>query len=253
MQWLILGISSLVLALGGAAWWWRKRPQRMPESWPLATRKVFSQAEQKAYFQMRSAFPELCVLVKLPLSRFLQLTETKNMQYWFGLLSPLFVTFAVCAPDGKVLAVVDFDSSKNPGSRSALTLKRRAFQACKLMYLRYDYEAMPSVRTLRASVLGPASLEALAAAPAAAAAVQAHEALTPQQTIRKLEEMAAATARETELARAQLEQIVKDKRHDRNSSRSKDTERWAPDSILGRDSFLQPDNAGDGGVDLVIH
>ncbi len=250
MQWLIIGISSLVVALLGAAWWWRKRPQRMPESWPLAARKVFSQAEQKAYLQMRSAFPELCVLVKLPLSRFLQLTDTKNMQYWFSMLSPLFVTFAVCAPDGKVLAVVDFDSSKNPGSRSALTLKRRAFQACKLMYLRYDYEAMPSVRTIRASVLGAASLEALAAAPVAAAPA---EQLTPQQTIRKLEEMAAATARETELARAQLEQIVKDKRHDRDRSRSKDIERWAPDSILGRDSFLRPDNASDGGVDLVIH
>lgn len=250
MQWVIIGVT--VLALVAVALWWRKRPQRMPDNWPLAMRKVFSQDEQKAYVLMRSAFPELCILVKLPLSRFLQLTDTKNMRYWFDLISPLFVTFAVCAPDGKVLAVVDFESSKRPGSRSALTLKRRAFQTCKLMYFKHDYETMPSARSLRVSVLGPASLEILDAndvTPATPAPP-----VSPQ-SLRKLEDMAAATAKETEIARAQLEQIVKDKRHMRDSTNAKDKDKdsWTPDSILGRDSFLRPDAAKDDNVDIVIH
>jgi hypothetical protein len=268
MQWLV--ISVVVLAFIGMVFWWRKRPQRMPVSWPLATRKVFTQNEQKAYALTRSAFPELCILVKLPISRFLQLTDTKDVKYWFGLLSPLFVTFGVCSPEGKVLAVIDFDSAKQPGSRSALTLKRRAFEACKLMYLKYDYESMPSVRSLRMSVLGPASLEALnaantavTAAPIAAASIATSiaapiepvpvEALTQQQNIRKLEEMAVATARETELARAQLEQIVKDKRHRRDNPGAKDVESWVPDSILGRDSFLQPDSRLNKPIDVELH
>jgi hypothetical protein len=106
MTWLV--IAAALLLLVGVAYWWRNRPQKLPDAWPLTTRKVFTKQEHEAYALMRNAFPDQAVLVKLPLSRFLQLTDTKNMKYWFGLLTPLYVTFAVCRVDGKVLSAIDF-------------------------------------------------------------------------------------------------------------------------------------------------
>ncbi len=249
MTWLVM--AAAVLALVGVAYWWRNRPQKLPDAWPLTTRKVFTKQEHEAYALMRSAFPDQAVLVKLPLSRFLQLTDTRNMKYWFGLLTPLYVTFAVCRVDGKVLSAIDFDSAKQRGSRSGYTLKRRAFDACKLQYLRYDYETMPSARALRLNVLGDKAPDLQVAAAVVDSAIAAAEAgAVPNQAAKKVKD-AETAAREAEQVRAQLEQIVKDRRHDRESRDSR-RDSWAPDSILGRDSFLRPDSRIDSQVDVDI-
>lgn len=258
-----LGIAAVVLVLIGLLVWWRSRPAKMPDAWPLAARKVFTRQEQDAYAIMRSAFPDHAVLVKLPVSRFLYLTETRNMKYWFELLTPLYVTFAVCRADGKVIAAVDFDSAQQKGSRSGYTLKRRALDACKLLYLRYDYEAMPSAKVLRLNVLGDKAPDIsigtdVKATAADAASGTASGSANAAPAVRKVKDPAVA-AREAELARQQLEQIVKDRRHDMNKREARDSggEAWAPDSIMGRDSFLRPDSRidpePDDKVDLVLH
>jgi Protein of unknown function (DUF2726) len=283
MVWLALVI--VVLSALSMALWWRNRPNKLPASWPLAMRKVFTQQEQQAFTLLRSAFPEHAVLVKLQVSRFVQLTDKRDMKYWFGLLTPLYVTFAICRIDGKMLAVIDMDTPQNPGSRSGYTLKRRAFEACKLMYLRYDLNSLPSARAVRISVLGetagdvPANAASVSpsavgntavqssnqsqSANAVTAAVTANEPVmaghvtTPIAALpdlkaleeQKRSEAAARAEQERAAAVKQLNELVKDKQR---QLRSTDDQSWEADSIIGRDSFLRPDSRIDN-VDVPLH
>jgi hypothetical protein len=110
---------------------------------------------------------------------------------------------------------------------------------------------MPTAKALRLNVLGDKAPDLQVAAAAIDSAIAATEAgPVSHQAARKVKD-AETAAREAEQVRAQLEQIVKDRRHDRESRDSRgDT--WAADSILGRDSFLRPDSRIDAQVDIDI-
>jgi Protein of unknown function (DUF2726) len=262
MIWLAL-VTVLLAALG--LWlWWRNRPNKLPDVWPLTLRKVFTLQEQQAFNLLRSAFPEHAILVKLQVSRFVQLTDKRNMKYWFGLLTPLYVTFAVSRTDGKMLAAIDIDSPQNPGSRSGYTLKRRAFDACKLMYLRYDFGSLPTMRALRTSVLGEKAADLVFNAPTPAApTAPAADKPVPmvitaaplvvdpkvQEEQQRLE-AAAKAEHQRAVAVTELNELIKDRQRQLKSTA--DDQNWSPDSIIERDSFLRPDSRIDN-VDVPLH
>jgi hypothetical protein len=205
--WWILGLAA-VGALVGYGWGAFSERKPVPAHWPLAGRKVFTAHEQQVYSLLRAAFPELCVLSKLPLPRFMRLTVRTQAEYWFNLISPLYVTFAVCLPNGRVVAVIDCYGSGS-GSRSAVTLKRQALRACNIRYLRIDDGVIPPMKALRAMVMG-ASDSAEAEAPQSR---QHAELASAKQTL-------AATVR----------------------GRRSEREMWSRDSIVTKDSFLRPDS-----------
>ncbi|MBU6435924.1 MAG: DUF2726 domain-containing protein [Betaproteobacteria bacterium] len=214
-----MAVYSVLLALWGAAaavavgtvvvWWRRRRARRLPEIWPLAGRKVFSTHEEQLYGLLRAAFPDLAVLSKLPLTRFMRLTAKKNAEFWFDLVSPLYVSFAVCLPNGRVLTVIDCERANAPASRSAQSLKRRALRSCHIRYVRIDDGVIPTIKALRQMVLGAAE-SAYYEGP---------------QSVRSAE---LATARQ------HLEKAVQGRRTERDV--------WYRDSIVNKDSFLRRDS-----------
>jgi Protein of unknown function (DUF2726) len=129
-----------------------KRPKKVPEVWPIARRAVLNTKERQLYGLMRQAFPQYEVLVKLPLTRFMQLREESEIRFWYELLSPLNVTFTLCDHSMQPFAALDLLSDSRAAS-SAIRLKKRAMAAAQVRYVQLDLQRLPTVRQLRDMML----------------------------------------------------------------------------------------------------
>ncbi|MEY3252923.1 MAG: hypothetical protein RL227_1896 [Pseudomonadota bacterium] len=161
-SWIIATLLLLLLLAAGALWL-RSAPKReapaLPEKWPLTARRVFGQHELRVYQQLREALPEQVLLSKLPLVRFCQPDDPAAVRYWYGLLANQHVSFAICSESGRVLAAIDLEGLR-PSSRRSLQIKESVLAACKVKYLRFTPEQLPSVPELRALVPAPAGKSA---------------------------------------------------------------------------------------------
>jgi hypothetical protein len=142
------GVVLLLIALI----WALRRPARgqadLPTNWALSARPVFTTDERRMFRVLREALPHHVVLSKLPLVRFCQPTEAKEVRYWFELLGSANVTFAICSPNGRVLAAIDLDTEKNSTPR-ALQIKHAVLAACRVRYLRCSADHPPSIAELQ--------------------------------------------------------------------------------------------------------
>lgn len=142
------GCSLLALAL----LWVLRRPSRsakpLPTEWSLTARPVFSTDERRVYRLLKEALPHHVILSKLPLVRFCQPTEAKEVRYWFDLLGAIHVTFAICSPNGRVLAAIDLDNERSVSGRS-LQIKQSVLSACRVRYLRCPIDNLPSAAELQ--------------------------------------------------------------------------------------------------------
>lgn len=143
----------------------RKTEPNLPQEWLLTPRPVFNAHERRVHRQLREALPQQVVLAKLPLVRFCQPADPTQVRFWFDLLGAIHVSFAVCSPNGRVLAAIDLDEGRNPARRS-MQIKQAVLAACHIRYVRYAAEHTPSVPELQ--LLVPA---AAAQGPTPAAAV----------------------------------------------------------------------------------
>jgi hypothetical protein len=150
---LILLCSSVVL-LALAAWvWWARRREGprpdLPREWALAARPVFSADERRVYRQLREALPHHIVLSKLPLVRFCQPSDPREVRYWYELLGSINVTFAICSANGRVLAAIDLDSDRGSASKRVVQIKQSVLAACRIRYLRCPIDHLPSIPELQ--------------------------------------------------------------------------------------------------------
>ncbi|ALT78325.1 DUF2726 domain-containing protein [Paucibacter sp. KCTC 42545] len=147
-----IAFALACLALGCALIWsLRRTPQAskpLPSEWALTARPVFSADERRVYRLLKEALPHHIILSKLPLVRFCQPTEAQEVRYWFELLGAIHVTFAICSPNGRVLAAVDLDSDRGISSRS-LQIKQSVLGACRVRYLRCPMDNLPSAAELQ--------------------------------------------------------------------------------------------------------
>ncbi|WAC73304.1 DUF2726 domain-containing protein [Roseateles sp. SL47] len=151
LPWVIAGLCGLaVLSLLLATL--LRRPQRrrkpLPTEWSLTARPVFSADERRVFRLLREALPHHVLMAKLPLVRFCQPTEAKDVRYWYDLLGGISVNFAICSPNGRVLAAVDLDTER-PGSARSLQIKQEVMAACRIRYLRTSVNNMPTVSELQ--------------------------------------------------------------------------------------------------------
>ena len=167
-----LGIS---LAKRGARPRRHRSPEPLPTEWRLAPRLVFSTAERRIYRLLRQALPNHVLLCKLPLVRFCQPTELDEKDYWYKLLGASHVTFAVCVPSGKVIAAIDV-ATDEPPARRLLQIKQSVLDACRIRYLRFSAERLPTLAELQILVPGSGSAEASAASSFNAAQIDLHHA-----------------------------------------------------------------------------
>ena len=120
----------------------------MPAEWSLTARPVFTTDERRVFRLLREALPHHVVLSKLPLVRFCQPTEAKEVRYWFDLLGASHVTFAICSPNGRVLAAIDLEGERGVTPRH-LQIKHAVLSACRVRYLRCAMDQLPSVAELQ--------------------------------------------------------------------------------------------------------
>jgi len=137
----------------------RKSEPDLPKEWSLTPRPVFNAHERRVHRQLREALPQQVVLAKLPLIRFCHPTDPVQVRFWFDLLGATHVGFAICSPNGRVLAAIDLEDGRNPTRRS-MQIKQAVLAACQIRYVRYAAEHTPSVPELQllvpaAAALGP--------------------------------------------------------------------------------------------------
>ena len=156
--WFALLVVCVLVVVAGL-WWFRERrrpaePEPLPDAWPLQSRPVFNSEERRIYRQLVDTFPHHAVLVKLPLVRFCQPEEPQELRYWHRLLGSQSVTFALCSPSGRVVAVIDLETARPPSERS-LRVKQEVLSACRVRYLRCHPDRLPSPAELQLLVPQP--------------------------------------------------------------------------------------------------
>lgn len=151
LPWIIAAVSGLALLAMLGGWLWRRpapKARPLPTAWALAARPVFSADERRLFRLLREALPHHVVLCKLPLVRFCQPTEAREVRFWYDLLGGVSVNFAICSPNGRVLAAVDLDHGRDSATRS-LQIKQSVLTACRVRYLRCTIDSLPSTAELQ--------------------------------------------------------------------------------------------------------
>lgn len=152
-MWTAVWVAGAAFAAGAAGAWmvrpWldRRRRKSMPKRWNLAGRPVFNADERALYRRLIQTLPDHVILAKLPLLRFCQAMSRKESILWYDLLQPMHVGFAICSPNGRVLAAVDVDH----GALSARQkrIKSEALRACGVHYVRYRADDFPSAADIK--------------------------------------------------------------------------------------------------------
>lgn len=174
----VFGVFGILLGM----WLKRKRKPGWPREWGITARPVFATHERAMHRLLTTTLPQHAVLAKLPLLRFCQSISPDQVPYWYDLLSPLYVSFAICSPNGRVLVAVDFEHESSSDS-SAMKLKSAALQACRVRHVRCRANALPNAGEIMSWVGEVATPAQKAAAAEAARFEQAGAALA--QTVRK--------------------------------------------------------------------
>lgn len=172
LPWIIAlaAVGLLASALTILALRLRRQPGALPPlpaEWNLSPRPVFGTDERRVYRLLREALPHHVILAKLPLVRLCQPSDPGEVRYWYELLGPIHVTFAVCSPNGRVLAAIDLDSDRGTPRRTQ-QIKQSVLAACRVRYLRCPVDNLPTAAELQLLVpqsglaaRGPAAIHAL--------------------------------------------------------------------------------------------
>lgn len=167
MQWAWVAVAA-VIGLGAGAGvslaFARARAPRQgqaqPQDWAISARPVFTAEERVLHRALTVALPQQVILAKLPLVRFCQPLNPERSAYWYELLQPLHVAFAVCSSNGRVVAAIDLQT---PANRRQLQRKAGALEACGIRYVICQPSALPTPQDIAnwglvADATQPASL-----------------------------------------------------------------------------------------------
>ncbi|HET7864516.1 MAG TPA: DUF2726 domain-containing protein [Burkholderiaceae bacterium] len=173
---------------------------------------MFNPKERLFFRLLCDALPHHVVLAKMPLIRFCRPVDLAQVRYWHELLGSIYVTFVVCAPNGRVLAALDVDSEHRTPSQRIATIKEEVLQACRIRYVKCRADQFPNVSELQ-MLVPQQGTAGRAAVPDTVDSVRKVHATTLAHTVR------ARRGGQTPGA-------------------------WA-DSTLGTDSFFAPDSRSD--------
>ena len=157
----LLGLAFALVWRSGAD---ARDAKDLPEDWPLTQRPLFSLAERELYHRLQAALPQRVILAKMPLVRFCQPLNSKELSYWFNLLGPLHVSFVVCNDQGRVLAAVDIERDRRPASRRAATITQAVLSNCRVRYLKCSEDQLATTGELQ--LLVPSTIDAPRSGPA---------------------------------------------------------------------------------------
>ncbi|MEY4750248.1 MAG: hypothetical protein RIQ60_2462 [Pseudomonadota bacterium] len=142
----LIGVALLLVWRGALV---AQRSDHLPDEWPLAQRPLFTLAEREMYGRLCTALPQHIVLCKVPLVRFSQPLNPKELPYWFNLLGPLHVSFVVCTDSGRVVAAVDVERHDRSASHRVATIKQAVLTTCRIRYLKCQEDQLASSAELQ--------------------------------------------------------------------------------------------------------
>jgi hypothetical protein len=127
--------------------------RRLPQQWPLNPRLVVNSAERAVWHWLKLTFPDKCVMLKLPLTRFTTPQEAGAANDWFELLSGAYCTFTICDEHGRALGCIDVPGARGI-SRHNRRLKQTLLAQCGIAYWAFTHDDLPESDTLRIALLG---------------------------------------------------------------------------------------------------
>jgi Protein of unknown function (DUF2726) len=139
--------------------------------WPFYFQRPLSHPEQELYFRLRNALPDLIVLTRVRLSRFLGVKSGHWFFFWKIWITGLSVDFLVCSKDASVLAAIELDNGNHEFERRQTMGGRidRALSSAKVRLVRWKSEVLPDEDTIRRDILGAEAAQNVAARRARAA------------------------------------------------------------------------------------
>ena len=101
---------------------------------------------------LKSAFRDHCVLVKIPVIRFLAPLSKEHGQHSHELLKGVYCSVTVCAADGTVIGCMDMPGPS--GLKASLRcMKQKLFEDCGIAYAVVSAFALPSKVVVRSVFL----------------------------------------------------------------------------------------------------
>jgi Protein of unknown function (DUF2726) len=125
----------------------------IPKRWPLTARLLASTEERKVWHWLNDAFADHSIMMKLPVTRFTLPRSKEQGLHWYKLLSGVYCTLTVCAPDGRVMGCVDVPGN-NRISRSNRQLKQTLLSQCGIAYWVISSAHLPTAEEIRSEFLG---------------------------------------------------------------------------------------------------
>ena len=125
----------------------------IPRRWPLSSRVLANSEERKVWHWLCGAFPDHHIMLKLPVTRFTLPRSKEQGLHWYHMLSGVYCTLTVCAPDGRVIGCVDVPGN-NRISRSNRQLKQTLLSQCGIAYWVVASNNLPSLLEIRTEFLG---------------------------------------------------------------------------------------------------
>jgi Protein of unknown function (DUF2726) len=133
-----------------------KMRKRIPRRWPLNVRLLANTEERKVWHWLNETFSDHNVMLKLPVTRFTLPRCKEQGLHWYQLLSGVYCTLTVCAPDGRVVGCVDVPGN-NRISRSNRQLKQTLLSQCGIAYWVIASTHLPTPQEIRTEFLGEAA------------------------------------------------------------------------------------------------
>lgn len=151
-----------VLLIGAFLYAWLGRRavqvrQSIPTNWPLARRPLVNSEESQVWHWMCKSFPLHQVNIKIPVTRFTHPLEGEQRENLYKLLSGVYCTFTVSAPDGRVVGCVDVIGVNGPAGANC-QLKQALLVKCGIAYRVLRSVSLPTIAEIRSDFLGKAVL-----------------------------------------------------------------------------------------------
>ncbi|MFM7330586.1 MAG: DUF2726 domain-containing protein [Brachymonas sp.] len=119
--WPVSFLVVIALALLGWVMLRRSAPTASPskqrsfrlEDWKPSTMRPLTHAELRMMLHLRKALPECLLLPQIALARFMNVSQSKSYNQWFGSVGRRCIDFLVCSEHGDVLGVIQLTKTKS--------------------------------------------------------------------------------------------------------------------------------------------
>lgn len=126
------------------------------EDWQPSTLRPLTHGELRMMLHLRKALPECLLMPQIALARFMNVTQSKSYNQWFGSVGRRCVDFLVCSEQGDVLGVIQLH---NPKSKRAANVsegtqrKLKALESAQIPVWQIATDPLPDVTSLRSMVM----------------------------------------------------------------------------------------------------